>query len=200
MHAMLKYLPLLLVLPAMAAFKSTTQVVPLKFGQQSATVLFETTGEEIEEAEAHCDCTRVKTSGSRLTATVDTRTFDRDVEKAMTAKMADGTEVTLRMQFKVPQAMQLSARSLVWKRGSTPAPQVLRITLPPGSPITHISGAALSGEAFNYTPKVVKHGREYTVTVTPHSTAKAVLNRLVLTTDSTDPRYHRQIIYLHVKK
>ena len=30
--------------------------------------------------------------------------------------------------------------------------------------------------------------------------AKATLNRLVLTTNSTDPRYQRQIIYLQVKK
>jgi nitric oxide reductase activation protein len=142
----------------------------------------------------------VKVSGSRLTAVVDTRTFDRDVEKTITVETDDGNEVTLRMQFRVPQAMQLSARSLVWKRGAAPTPQVLRITLPKGSPITHIADAALSGDAFDYAPKAVKRGQEYTVTITPRSTAKAALNRLVLTTDSTDPRYHRQIIYLQVKK
>lgn len=193
-------LSLLLVFPAAAAFKSPTKVVPLQFGQQSATVVFETSGEQIEEAEPHCDCTKVKVSGSRLTAVVDTRTFDRDVEKTITAKTDDGNEVTLRMQFRVPQAMQLSARSLVWKRNAAPAPQVLRITLPKGSPITHIADASLSGDAFDYTPKTVKRGSEYTVTLTPRSTSKAVLNRLVLTTDSPDPRYHRQIIYLQVKK
>lgn len=193
-------LPLLCTLPAMAAFKSTTQVVPLKFGQESATIVFETTGEEIDDAEPHCDCTKVQVKGTRLTAVVDTRTFDRDVEKTIAAETDDGEEVTLRMQFRVPQAMQLSARSLVWKRGAAPAPQVLRITLPKGSPITHIADAALSGEDFDYVPKVVKRSREYTVTITPRSTAKAALNRLVLTTDSPDPRYHRQIIYLQVKK
>ncbi len=193
-------LSLLCTLPAMAAFKSTTQVVPLKFGQESATIVFETTGEEIDDAEPHCDCTKVQVKGTRLTAVVDTRTFDRDVEKTIAAETEAGEEVTLRMQFRVPQAMQLSARSLVWKRGTAPTPQVLRITLPKGSPITHIADAALSGEDFDYVPKVVKRGREYTVTITPRSTAKAALNRLVLTTDSTDPRYHRQIIYLQVKK
>ncbi|MBQ8376348.1 MAG: hypothetical protein IJX33_04770 [Akkermansia sp.] len=191
---------LILALPALAGFKSTTQVVPLKFGQQSATVVFETTGEEIEEAEPHCDCTKVQVKGTRLTAVVDTRTFDRDVEKTIAAETEDGKEVTLRMQFKVPQAIHLSARSLVWKRGAAPTPQVLRITLPQGGPITHIADAALSGDAFDYAPKVVKRGREYTVTITPRSTAKAALNRLVLTTDSADPRYHRQIIYLQIKK
>ena len=190
----------LLVLPAMAAFKSTTQVVPLKFGQEQITVVFETTGEDIDSAKPHCDCTQVQIKAGRLTAVVDTHTFDQDVEKTISAETADGKEVTLRMQFRVPQAMQLSARSLVWKRGAAPAPQVLRITLPKGSPITHITDAALSGDAFDYTPKVVKRGQEYTVTITPRSTAKAALNRLVLTTDSTDPRYHRRIIYLQVKK
>ena len=193
-------LPLLLVLPAAAAFKSPTQVVPLQFGQQQATVIFETTGETIEDAEPHCDCTRIKLSGNKLTATVDTRTFDRDVEKTITAETENGEEVTLRMQFRVPQAIRLSARSLVWKRGAAPTPQVLRITLPKGSPITHITNASLSGDAFDYSPKVVKRGSEYTVTLTPRSTAKPTLNRLVLTTDSPDPRYHRQIIYLQVKK
>ena len=43
------------------------------------------------------------------------------------------------MRWMLLQAMQLSARSLVWKRGAAPAPQVLRITLPKGSPITHIA-------------------------------------------------------------
>ena len=193
-------LPLLCTLPAMAAFKSTTQVVPLKFGQESATIVFETTGEEIDDAEPHCDCTKVQVKGTRLTAVVDTRTFDRDVEKTIAAETEAGEEVTLRMQFRVPQAIQLSARSLVWKRGAAPTPQVLRITLPQGTPITHIANAALSGEDFDYTPKVVKRGKEYSVTITPHSTAKAALNRLVLTTDSTDSRYRRMIIYLQVKK
>ena len=198
---MIRYLPiLLLALPAMAAFKSPTQVVPLQFGQQQVTVIFETTGETIEDAEPHCDCTRIKLSGNKLTATVDTRTFDRDVEKTITAETENGEEVTLRMQFRVPQAIRLSARSLVWKRGAAPTPQVLRITLPKGSPITHISNAALSGDAFDYTPAIVKRGSEYTVTITPRSTAKAALNRLLLTTDSPDPRYQRHIIYLQVKK
>ena len=191
---------IILPLPVLAAFKTPTQIVPLKFGQEQATVNFETTGEGIDTARPHCDCTKVKVSGSRLTAVVDTRTFDRDVEKTIAAETADGNEVTLRMQFRVPQAMQLSARSLVWKRNSAPAPQVLRITLPKGSPITHLTNASLSGDAFDYAPQVVERGREYTVRITPRSTAKPALNRLVLTTDSADPRYHRQIIYLQVKK
>ncbi len=190
----------ILTLPALAGFKSTTQEERIYFGQTQATVVFETTGEKIENAKPHCDCTKVYISGSKLTATVDTSTFDRDVEKTISAETEGGEKVTLRMQFKVPKAMHISARSLVWKGGGIPTPKVLRIFLPRGGPITHITDAALSGDDFDYTPKVVKRGRAYTVTIIPRSTAKAVLNRLVIITDSADPRYRRQIIYLQVKK
>lgn len=190
----------ILTLPALAGFKSTTQEERIYFGQTQATVVFETTGEKIENAKPHCDCTKVHISGCKLTATVDTSTFDRDVEKTITAETEEGEKVTLRIRFKVPKAMLISARSLVWKSGGTPTPRVLRILLPSGGPITHITDAALSGDDFDYTPKVVKRGREYTVTIIPRSTAKAVLNRLVIITDSADPRYRRQIIYLQVKE
>ena len=193
-------IPVLLALPAAAAFKSTTQIVPLQFGQQQATIVFETTGEKIEDATPHCDCTSVKLNKTTLTAVVDTRTFDRNVEKTIAAETENGEEVTLCMQFRVPQAILLSARSLTWKRNAAPTPQVLRITLPQGSPITHIANASLSGETFDYVPRVIKRGREYTVAITPRSTAKASLNRLVLTTNSPDPRYRQHIIYLQVKK
>lgn len=193
-------LSFLCILPATASFKAPSQVIPLQFGQAQATVIFETTGEDIKKAKPHCDCTKVYLTGTTLTAEVDTHTFDRDVEKTITAETKEGKKITLRMQFQVPQAMQLSARSLVWKCGEAPIPKVLKIHLPKGSPITHISDASLNGDAFDYAPKVVKRGQEYNVTVTPHSTGKPTLNRLVLTTNATDPRYHRQIIYLQVKK
>lgn len=49
-------------------------------------------------------------------------------------------------------------------------------------------------------PNKVKEGAKYTVTVTPRSTEKPVLNRLVITTATKDPRFVKQIIYLQVKK
>ena len=58
----------------------------------------------------------------------------------------------------------------------------------------------LSGEHFDYMPKIVKKGQQYTITVTPRSTEKPVLNRLVIKTDSSDLRFASQIIYLQVRK
>ena len=187
-------------LPALAAFPQPQQSVKLAYSQQTAVVEFTTDGPAVTKAKPLCDCTTVTIQGNKLIATVDTSKFDQSVAKQIDATTADGKTTRLTMNFEVPAAIILSARSLVWQRGSTPAPQVLTITLPKGSPVTDIQEAGLSGDAFDYVPHKVKDGREYTVTITPRSTDKPVLNRLVLTMVSTDPRFARQIIYLQVKK
>ena len=187
-------------LPALSAFPQPQQSVKLAYSQQTAVVEFTTDGPAITKAKPLCDCTTVTIQGNKLIATVDTSKFDQSVAKQIDATTADGKTTRLTMNFEVPAAIILSARSLVWQRGSTPAPQVLTITLPKGSPVTDIKEAGLSGDAFDYAPHKVKDGREYTVTVTPRSTDKPVLNRLVLTMVSTDPRFAKQIVYLQVKK
>ena len=187
-------------LPALAAFPQPQQSVKLAYSQQTAVVEFTTDGPAVTKAKPLCDCTTVTIRGNKLIATVDTSKFDQSVAKQIDATTADGKTTRLTMNFEIPPAIVLSARSLVWQRGSKPAPQVLAITLPKGSPVTDIKEAGLSGDAFDYVPHKVKEGREYTVTVTPRGTDKPVLNRLVLTMVSTDPRFARQIIYLQVKK
>ncbi|MDO4953583.1 MAG: hypothetical protein Q4E43_00415 [Akkermansia sp.] len=187
-------------LPALAAFPQPQQSVKLAYSQQTAVVEFTTDGPAVTKAKPLCDCTTVTIQGNKLIATVDTSKFDQSVAKQIDATTADGKTTRLTMNFEVPPAIILSARSLVWQHGSTPAPQVLTITLPKGSPVTDIKEAGLSGDAFDYVPHKVKDGREYTVTVTPRSTDKPALNRLVLTMVSKDPRFAKQIVYLQVKK
>lgn len=192
--------PVLLAAPALAGFPQTTQRVALSYGQQEAVIVFTTDGAAITKAKAHCDCTDLQNAGTRLIATVDTSKFEGRVSKTIDATTADGKTTRLTMQFDVPPAIVLSTRSLQWKVGSTPAPKVLTITLPKGSPVKGINDAGLNGEAFDYRPQTVTKGREYRITVTPLSTAKPVLNRLVIKADSSDPRYAQQIIYLQVRK
>lgn len=199
----MRLLPLLFLsaLPALADFSATEQRVRLSFGQKEAQCIFTYDAQqEIDEASPLCDCTTIRLRHGKLIATVDTSTFDRDTEKHIDVRWENGHTTRLTMRFSVPQAILLSARSFRWKLGEKPRPQVLTITLPPGSPIGSITEAALSGEAFDYAPAMVERGRRYTVTLTPRSTALPVLNRLLIHTDSPDPRYRRHIIYLQVKK
>lgn len=194
-------LPLLLLaaLPTFAGFRQPTQTVKLTCGQTRATVVFETDGAGIRKTKPLCDCTKLQTSGTKLIAEVDTSTFDADVDKQIDVTTSDGLTTRLTMRFVVPPAIVLSARSLIWQKGAAPEPQVLTITLPAGSPIRSIKDAGLSGTNYDFAPETVERGREYRITVTPKSTEKGNLERLVIKTDCADKRYAQRIIYLQVK-
>ena len=173
MHCMSSrlFLVLLAATPALAAFPTPQQNIKLSHGQHKATVVFHSDGSTITRAKAHCDCTTLRKDGTRLIAEVDTSRFDSQTEKTIDATTSDGKTTRL-----------------------------TTITLPPGSPVHDITDAGLSGEHFDYMPKIVKKGQQYTITVTPRSTEKPVLNRLVIKTDSSDLRFASQIIYLQVRK
>ena len=186
------------LMPARAAFRESTQVVQLSYGQREAIVVF-TADDAITRSRSLCDCTRVSHSGNRLTATVDVSDFARSVRKQIEATTADGTTTRLTMDIRVPQAIELSTRSLIWKVGSAAEEKLLQIRIPKGSPVQRIISADLSGDAFRYTTRTEHPGELYSVSVFPVSTQKRVLNRLIIRTDSAEARYAAAIIYLSVQ-
>ncbi len=195
-------LPLALALPALAGFtpEQSRQEVKLAYGQKSATLTFATTdGSTIKDAEPLCDCTELKLEGSRLVAVVDTSNFDATVDKQIKVKTSDGQKTTLTMHFIVPAAVEFNTPSLVWKKDAAPATQEFRIRIPQGSPVRGLISADLAGEDFSYDAKVVTPGREYRVIVTPKSTARRALNRLVIKMDADAPQFRQRILYLQVK-
>lgn len=198
---MLRSLCLLLAvsLPTLAGFNKPLQHIKLDYGQNATTVVFESKGAAITKVKSLCDCTTSSFSGTKLTVQVDTSKFDQSVDKQLDVTTADGKKTRLTMRFEVPQAIVLSARSLVWQRGAAPTPQVLRINLPKGSPVQDVTEAAISGEDFSFTPAKGKNQREFLVTVTPVTTTKKAFNRLIIKTSSTDPRYEGVIVYLQVR-
>lgn len=191
-------LSLLAAVPTRAGFANPVQSVQLAFGQKEAEVVF-AADSPVKRAKALCECTSLRKEGANLIARVDTSGFSQDVEKQIDATTADGVTTRLTMRFAVPQAINLSARSLVWKQGQPPVPKSLRITLPKGSPVRRVAEASISGEAFDYTPRIVKEGAEYAVDILPKETTKKALNRLIIKTDSADPRYASYIVYLSIQ-
>lgn len=184
---------------AWAGIPQPVQNVKLAYSQQQATVTFTTDGSAITKAKPLCDCTTLQTQGAKLVATVDTSKFDTTVDKQIDITTADGKTTRVTMHFEVPVYLSLSARSFQWKKGGEPSVQTLTITLPKGSPVTDVTDAGLSGDAFDIVPHVVKKGQQYSVDITPRSTAKKALNRLVLKFDTADARFTQQIIYLQIK-
>ncbi len=197
-------LPLLVLLavPAYAGFAAPQQVqtVKLGYGQNTVAVAFQTAdGSRITKARALCDCTSLSLEGTRLVATVDTSTFDAPVDKQVEVTTSDGQQATLTMRFEVPQAVIINTPALVWERNSPPTTQEFRLRLPKGSPVRALLSADLSGDDFNYSTRTISPGREYAIAVTPKSTARRRLNRLVIRMDGPDPRYMQRILYLRVK-
>ncbi len=201
MNARTLLLPLLLAsLPAMAGFKQPSQYIRLAQGQNAVTVTFQTEdGTRVTSARPLCDCTTVQLKGDRLVAQVDTTAFDAKVDKQIEATTSDGQKTTLTMLFEVPQAVEVSPTALIWQRGSAPTPQMFRLRIPKGSPVRALKAADLNGKDFDYRAQTVVPGQEYTITVTPLSTARATLNRLLIRMDSTDPRFTRKVLYLRVR-
>lgn len=58
----------------------------------------------------------------------------------------------------------------------------------------------LTGDCLDYEPVTVKKGREYKIIITPRSTAKPAFNTIWVRTDSTVPRYKRQMGFLTIKE
>ncbi len=196
-------LPLLLsVMPALAGFtpQQARQSVKLAYGQNAATLTFRTMdGSRITKARPLCDCTTVRTEGSSLVAEVDTSAFDASVDKQIEVATSDGRKATLTMHFEVPAAVIISPAALVWERGAAPTAQEFRIRLPKGSPVRALLAADLSGDAFDYTARTLSPGREYAISVTPRSTERRCLNRLIIRMDGPDPRYTLRVLYLRVR-
>ncbi len=183
---------------ARASFREATKVVQLSYGQREVTVTF-TADSPIVRSRSLCDCTKLAHSGNRLVATVDVSNFARSVSKQLEATTEDGVTTRLTMDIRVPQAIETSAQSLIWKIDSPAEEKVLQIRIPKGSPVQRITSADLSGDAFRYTTKTEQAGVLYSVRLTPVSTRKRVLNRLIIRTDSADPRYASAVIYLSVQ-
>ncbi len=199
---LLLMLPGVLSAPALAGFTPAEQVQPVRlaFAQTEATVVFRTSdGSTVTKAHPLCNCMTLKLDGSRLVAQVDVSTFDVPVDKQIEVTTSDGKRCTLTLRFDAPQAVIINTRSLVWERNAAPSPQEFRITLPKGSPVRALLSADLAGEDFDYTTRTITPGREYAVSVTPRSTARRALNRLVIKMDGPDPRYRQRILYLRIQ-
>jgi hypothetical protein len=187
------------VMTAQAGFKDAEQAIKLDYGQEQATVVFEADC-AIKSAEPHCDCTKVKVEGKKLIAVVDTTQFPDSVSKTIEAKTADGKKTTLHMHFDVPVAVAFSPEVLIWKVGEKPTTKVVTITVPAGSPVKALKGVGLEGEAFTYKAAKGNKKGEYTVSVTPLSTAKRVRNKLVIKMDSDNPLFTQRTVNVRVNK
>lgn len=183
---------------AQAQFAHPALKYNLQYGQEWQNFTFTADG-PIASAKPNCDCTTVQIEGNILVAHVNTKDFTEDTQRSISVKMKDGRRCTIWVCFGIPQALTFSAKTLLWERGAAAAPQTIHIEIPKDSPVSKLKEAGLSGSDFTMDIKVNAKKRTYDITITPISTAKKRMNRLVIKTETKDERSSQYILYLRVK-
>ena len=133
-----------------------------------------------------------------ISAVMKTGNFSGTVDKDMTVH-ANGSAYKLVIRAQIPDIIRMEPRKLEWTRGEAPAPKTIKITISKELPV-NLTTVDLTGDAFDYEPVTVKKGREYKIIITPRSTAKPAFNTIWVRTDSTVPRYKRQMGFLTIKE
>lgn len=195
------------------SFKET--VVPVKVApdQDSITASFPFTNTSaspvtISKIRVSCDCTTAGAKDNKLTyapgesgvisAVMKTGNFSGTVDKDLTVH-ANGSSYKLVIRAQIPDIIRMEPRKLEWTKGEAAAPKTIKITISRELPV-NLTTVDLTGDAFHYEPVTVKKGREYKIIVTPKSTDKPAFNTIWVRTDSTVPRYKRQMGFLTIKE
>lgn len=161
----------------------------------------------ITRIKPHCECTKAAVEGGRTTVApgasgrllldIDTKTFTGTVMKDVSVTTSDGKTQRLTVAVSVPESITVSPKGLSWKLGGAATPKTVTITLAPNCPFK-LKQASLVGSAFDYQTHSVVPNKRFTVTVTPKSTQNKIINRLLIETDSSDPRYARIPVFLSI--
>ncbi len=160
----------------------------------------------IKRIKPHCECTEARSErgntvmpgqSGRILLKVDTKTFVGTVSKDVSVFTSDGTEHKIIVRVAVKEPVTVTPKALSWKQNGTAETRIITLTLAAGCPFT-LKRVSLVGSDFEYEPATVTPGKKYTVTVTPKSTGKKLINRLLIETDSKDPRYARIPVFLSI--
>lgn len=160
----------------------------------------------IKRIKPHCECTEARSeSGNtvmpgqsgRILLKVDTKTFVGTVSKDVSVFTSDGAEHKIVIRVAVKEPVAVMPKALSWKQNAAAETKTITLTLAVGCPFS-LKRVSLVGSDFEYEPATVIPGRKYTVVITPKSTAKKLINRLLIETDSKDPRYARIPVFLSI--
>lgn len=195
------------------SFKETVVPVKVAPAQDSITAAFPFTNTSgvpvtISKISVSCDCTTAGVRDNKLTyapgesgtvtAVMKTGNFSGTVDKDMTVH-ANGSAYKLVIRAQIPDIIRMEPRKLEWTKGAPATPKTIHITISKELPV-NLTTVDLTGDAFDYDPVTVQKGKEYKIIVTPKSTDKPAFNTIWIRTDSTVPRYKRQMGFLTIKE
>lgn len=97
----------------------------------------------------------------------------------------------------VPEVIKIEPKTLQWWMGDEVDAKTTKVTMLGDAPLK-IKGITSTRENVEYSVKEIKPGREYEITVKPKSTNEVMLGALKIETDSTIPKYQRQLAFFSV--
>ncbi len=213
----LRALTLLTLLPSALAFgelklnvervevkpKPEDEVVNVEFGFKNLG----TKPVTIQSLESGCHC---------LSSSLDKRTyaageagkgkaefkigsFTGQHEKIITVTTDDPAQPEWIIPFLVdiPEVVSIEPKNVQWWLNEDPSPKPITVKMTGTDPMK-ITNITSTREAVGFTWKEITPGREYTVTVTPKSTAEVIIGALKLETDSKIPKYARQLAFFSI--
>jgi len=125
--------------------------------------------------------------------------FVGEHEKIVKITTDDPEQTTWEVPFLliVPEVVSIEPKNVQWWVGEDPSPKpiIVKMTGAEGMKITNITSTR---ESVAFTWKEIQPGREYMVTVTPKTTADVVIGALKIETDSTVPKYARQLAFFSI--
>jgi hypothetical protein len=97
----------------------------------------------------------------------------------------------------VPEILRIEPKTLQWWVGDDAQTQITRVTVTGDDPI-RITGITSTRENVEFSWREIQPGREYEVSVKPKSTNEVMLGALRIETDSSIPKYRRQMAFFSV--
>lgn len=99
--------------------------------------------------------------------------------------------------IEVPEIIRIEPKTLQWWLGDAPEPKVTKITMLGTEPMK-ILNLTSTREQVDYSFKEIVPGKEYEITVKPHSTSEVMLGALKIESDSKIAKYQRQLAFFSI--
>ncbi|MBL9185783.1 MAG: DUF1573 domain-containing protein [Verrucomicrobiaceae bacterium] len=126
-------------------------------------------------------------------------TFVGRHEKLITALTDDPEQKEWVITFilDIPAVVDIEPKTIQWWVGDEPVEKTTTVKMNADTPMT-IKNITATRDNVEFSWKEVTPGREYLVTVKPKSTKDVTLGALKIETDSTIPKYQRQLAFFSI--
>ena len=182
-------------------------VVPYEFSNKTDRTI------TIKRYDSACSCLSAKIKGGKLAyepgesgeirVTFELGTFSGLVEKTVllwtTEDEDEKPSSVLSVVLDIPVLFEVNPKTVFWEQHGEDQPQVIKLKVNNAEPI-HILEHSATNKNFQYELNTIKDGREYELVVTPKDVSVPAFGMIKLTTDSSIPRYRRQMAFVCVRR